>query len=91
MVTAIVLANVKRGEIDETAQALLKLSGVSEVYSVAGAWDIAVIVRVPRNEDLADIVTNGMLRVEGILKTETLIGFQAYSNYDLDRMFTLGL
>lgn len=91
MVTAIVLANVKRGAIDETAQALLELKGVSEVYSVAGAWDIAVIVRVPRNEDLADIVTHGMLGIEGILKTETLIGFQAYSNYDLDRMFTLGL
>ena len=91
MVTAIVLANVKRGAIDETAQALLALKGVSEVYSVAGAWDIAVIVRVQNNEDLADIVTNRMLRIDGILKTETLIGFRAYSNYDLDRMFTLGM
>ncbi len=91
MVTAIVLANVKRGAIDETAQTLLELKGVSEVYSVAGNWDIVVIVRVPRNEDLADIVTHGMLGIDGILKTETLIGFQAYSNYDLDRMFTLGL
>lgn len=91
MVTAIVLANVKRGAIDETAQALLALNGVSEVYSVAGEWDIAVIVRVNRNEDLADIITNHMLRIDGIVKTETLIGFRAYSNYDLDRMFTLGL
>lgn len=91
MVTAIVLANVKRGAVDDTAQALLALKGVSEVYSVAGAWDIAVVVRVSDNEALADIVTNQMLCIDGILKTETLIGFRAYSNYDLDRMFTLGM
>ena len=91
MVTAFVLANIKRGEIDKTAQGLLKLDGVAEVYSVAGEWDIVIICRVRENEQLADLITNQMLKLDGILKTETLIGFRAYSNYDLDRIFTLGM
>ncbi|HEO72223.1 MAG TPA: Lrp/AsnC family transcriptional regulator [Candidatus Hydrogenedentes bacterium] len=91
MVTAIVLAQVKRGEINAVAQDLLKLDGVAEVYSVAGEWDLVIIVRVQKNEQVAEIVTDQMLKLEGLVKTETLIGFRAYSNYDLDRMFTLGL
>ena len=91
MVTAIVLATVKRNAVNETAQTLLELKGISEVYSVAGAWDLVVMVRVAENEQLADLITDKMLKVEGLLKTETLIGFRAYSNYDLDRMFTLGM
>jgi DNA-binding Lrp family transcriptional regulator len=90
MVNAIILANVKRNAINETAQALLEIDGVTEVYSVAGDWDLVVIVRVQTNEQLADIVTNHMLKLDALLKTTTLIGFRAYSNYDLDRMFTLG-
>ncbi len=91
MVTAIVLAYARRNSINETAQALLELPGVTEVYSVAGEWDLAVIIRVKENEQLADLITDKMLAIEGIIKTTTLIGFRAYSNYDLDRMFGIGL
>jgi len=91
MVTAIVLANVKRDAVNETAQDLLKLKGVAEVYSIAGDWDLAIIIRVKDNDQLADVVTNHMLKLEGITKTTTLLAFRAYSNYDLDRMFSIGL
>jgi DNA-binding Lrp family transcriptional regulator len=91
MVTAIVLAKVKRDAINETAQELLKVNGIAEVYSVAGNWDLAIIIRVKDNDSLADVVTNHLLRLGAIEQTETLIGFRAYSNYDLDRMFSIGL
>ena len=91
MVNAIVLANVKRDAINETAQTLLTLTGVSEVYSVAGEWDLVIMIRVNENEQLADLITDKLLKVHGIIKTTTLMGFRAYSNHDLDRMFTLGL
>ena len=91
MVTAIVLASVKRDEINETAQELLKIKGVSEVYSIAGDWDLAIIIRVQDNDGLADVVTNHMLRLCAIEKTKTLLGFRAYSNFDLDRMFSIGI
>jgi len=91
MVTAIVLANVKRSAIGDTAQALLGLDGVAEVYSVGGEWDLVIMVRAKDNDQLADVITEHMLRLEGIVKTTTLIGFRAYSNYDLDRMFGIGM
>ena len=90
MVTAIVLINAKRDRIPETTQALLGLAGVAEVYSVAGEWDIAAIVRVKQNEQLADLMTRKMLKLEGIEKTTTLIAFEAFSKYDLERMFSIG-
>jgi len=90
MVTAIVLANVKRSAINETAQTLLGLAGVAEVYSVAGEWDLAVMVRAKDNDELADVVTKHMLKLDEIMKTTTLMAFRAYSNYDLERMFSIG-
>lgn len=37
MVTAIVLMKAARGSVSSAARALLDISGVNEVYSVAGA------------------------------------------------------
>lgn len=90
MVTALILMNVRRDAINETAQALLELKGVAEVYSIAGEWDLAAMVRVRQNEDLADLVTGKLLKLDGIQKSTTLIAFRAYSNYDLERMFSIG-
>ncbi|MFP4055818.1 MAG: Lrp/AsnC family transcriptional regulator [Candidatus Brocadiia bacterium] len=91
MVTAIVLINARRDAVNETAQALVGLDGVAEVYSVAGDWDLAAILRTKTNEQLADLVTNHMLKLEGILKTTTLIAFRTYSRFDLERMFSIGM
>ena len=91
MVTAFILVNARRDAVNETAQNLLHLSGVTEVYSTAGEWDLISVVRVKSNDELADLVTNHMLKLEGIVKTQTVIAFRAYSEYDLERMFGLGL
>ena len=91
MVTAIVLINARRDAIDETAQALVEMDGVAEVYSVAGEFDLVAVIRASSNEQLADIVTGHMLQLGGIEKTTTLIAFRAYSRYDLERMFSIGL
>ena len=90
MVTAVVLINVKRDAINETAEALLELPGVAEVYSVAGDWDLVAMLRVRTNEQLADLVTKQLLKLQGIVRTNTLIAFRAYSHYDLERMFSIG-
>jgi DNA-binding Lrp family transcriptional regulator len=90
MVTAFVLVNVDRDKVNETAQALLDLDGVAEVYSVAGQWDLVAVIRARANEQLADIVTGHMLKLTGIRETTTLIAFKAYSKHDLERMFSIG-
>lgn len=91
MVTAIVLLNVERDKINAVAQTLSDMDGISEVYSVAGEYDLSVIIRVKDNEGLADLVTSKMLKVAGITKSETLIAFRAYSKHDLERMFAIGM
>jgi DNA-binding Lrp family transcriptional regulator len=91
MVTAIVLIHVEAGAVQGAAEGLSKLPGVAEVYSVAGEWDLVAILRVARNEDLADLVTRSLATVDGIASTETLIAFRAYSRFDLERMFSIGM
>ena len=91
MVTAIVLLNVARARVAEVADELASLEGISEVYSVAGRFDLVAMVRVKANEDLADIVTTRMQKIDGIESTETLIAFRAYSRVDLEGVFSIGL
>lgn len=91
MVSALVLMTIERNLINEVAEKLLEIKGVSEVYSVAGQYDLVGVIRVPDNESLAEVVTEHMLQVEGIISSETLIAFRVYSKHDLERMFAIGL
>jgi DNA-binding Lrp family transcriptional regulator len=91
MITAIVNINAAVDRIPEVAQAIAELEGVSEVYSVAGDVDLVALVRVRRHEDLADIIAGRLNKVEGVLATQTLIAFQAYSKHDLESTFSLGI
>ena len=91
MVTAIVLINTHHGRINEVAEALAELAEFSEVYSVGGSYDIVGILRVETNEDIADMVTNRMIRIEGIENTETMIAFKTYSRHDLEEIFSIGM
>ena len=90
MVAAVVLLNVERDQINEVAEKLAAMDGVSEVYSVSGRYDLVVVLRVKTNEQLADLVTGNMLKLKGIKQTETLIAFRALSRYDLEAAFSLG-
>jgi DNA-binding Lrp family transcriptional regulator len=48
------------------------------------------IIRVKDNDRLAETVTKHMRKVTGILSTETMLAFQAYSHHDLEGMFSIG-
>ena len=91
MVSAVVLLNVERGKINEVAEVLAEMKGVSEVYSVGGRYDLVAVIRVKENDDLAELVTNHMLKVEGIADSETLIAFRVFSRHDLESMFSVGM
>jgi DNA-binding Lrp family transcriptional regulator len=90
MVTAITLFSAERKAINDVATKLADIDGVSEVYSIAGEYDIAAIIRVDTNEHLADIVTKHMLKIPGIIDSQTMIAFQVFSRHDLERMFAIG-
>ena len=62
MVNAVVLIGCAIDGIPEAAQAIADIDGVSEVYSVAGEYDLVAIVRVPMHEDLARVIPQGVAR-----------------------------
>jgi DNA-binding Lrp family transcriptional regulator len=89
-VHAVVLVQCEIDAIPEAAQAIAGLEGVSEVYSVAGEFDLVAIVRVGEHDELATVIPGGIAKVEGVERTETLIAFQVYSKHDLERLFSIG-
>jgi len=91
MVNALVLLNVSRDKVNAVAEMLAEMDGISEVYSVAGRYDLAVIIRARDNDQMAELVTNHMLKVEGIQKSETLVAFRVHSKHDLEGMFSIGM
>ena len=90
MVSAVVLLTCERDQINSVAEELTGMKGISEVFSVAGQYDLVAILRVPTNTALADLVTGKLLHVEGILDSETLIAFKVFSKHDLEAMFEVG-
>lgn len=91
MVTAIVLISAETDRIPALAAAIAGMDGVQEVFSVAGRHDLVAIVKVAKNEDLADVISDRMRHLDGIVATETLIAFRAYSKQELEAGFELGL
>lgn len=90
MVSAVILLVVEKSKINEVAEQLVDMKGITEVYSVAGQYDLVAIVRVRANEGIADAVTRQMLKIDGIIRSETLIAFRVFSRYDLERIFSIG-
>jgi DNA-binding Lrp family transcriptional regulator len=91
LVNAIVLIRTERRRLQQTAEALLEIDEVKEVYSVAGEYDLVAIVRVRNYDQMAEVVPGKLAQVDGIADTTTLMAFQCYSRRDLERMWGIGL
>ena len=91
MVTSILLIKADRMKINDVAQQLADIKGISEVYSVSGRYDIIAIARVKTNDELADLVTNELIKIKSITETETNLAFKTVSRHDLEAMFSIGM
>lgn len=91
MITAVVLIKAQTDRVTALAEQMAELKGVSEVFSVAGQYDLVALVRVRENEDLARVISDRMRKLPGITGSETLIAFKVYSRKDLEAAFSLGL
>jgi DNA-binding Lrp family transcriptional regulator len=91
VVTALVLINCEHGRVSETAQELLEVPEVVEVYSVAGEYDLVAIVQVKEYDEMAAVVTDRIGQIAGILGTTTLMAFRSYSAHLLERQWGVGL
>jgi len=89
MVNAIVLLKVEPKRITKVVEQLVNVKHVSEVYSVSGRYDIVAIVRAPDNDAIAEVMTEHVVDIEGLVSSETLLSFRAHSKHDLERMFDM--
>ena len=90
MITAIVLINAEKSAIGDLGEKLAAVAGVSEVYSVTGEVDFIAVIRARQHEELADIVTKGIIQLPGVAKSHTHVAFKAYSRHDLESIFAIG-
>ena len=90
MITAIVQVRCSRDLIPQTAEAIAGIPGIAEVYSVSGDYDLMAILKVRNYDDIAAVVTEQMVKVPGIVRTNTISAFRVYSRTDREAGFTLG-
>lgn len=90
MITSIVFVHVASSQIPEVAEQIAAIEGVSEVYSVTGRIDLIAMIRAHEFDAIAEIVSDKIAKVDGVIDTETHLAFRAYSKHDLDATFALG-
>jgi DNA-binding Lrp family transcriptional regulator len=90
MTHAVVLIEAERDALSTLGSALADIDGVAEAYSVTGEWDFVAIIRVPRHELLAEIVTGTLAQLSGVVRTQTMVAFEAFSRHDLEALFSIG-
>jgi DNA-binding Lrp family transcriptional regulator len=90
MTNAVVLIEAERDALSTLGGALADVEGVAEAYSVTGEWDFVAIVRVSDHEQLADVVTTEIGGLAGVMRTQTMVAFTAFSRHDLESLFSIG-
>jgi DNA-binding Lrp family transcriptional regulator len=90
MTHAVVLIKAEREAIPTLGGRLAEVEGVAEAYSVTGEWDYVAILRLGEADELAELVTGKLARLRGIDKTYTMVAFEAFSQHDLEAMFSIG-
>ena len=90
MTHAIVLIEAERDALATLGGRLAEIEGVSAAYSVTGEWDFVAVLSLRRHEQLAEVVTHGIVKLEGVVRTQTMVAFEAFSRHDLESLFSIG-
>jgi DNA-binding Lrp family transcriptional regulator len=78
MKAAFVMVKCAPGRLEEVANAIMELDGVSEVHSVTGDHDLLVKLYAPTYEDFGDLIPDRLQRIAGVVDTITLLAFRAF-------------
>ena len=78
MNTAILLLKIDHRKVTGTAEAILDIAGVSEVYSVSGRYDLLVMVKCESLDRIERLITDQLLKLDGIMDSETMFAFRSY-------------
>ncbi len=78
MKAAFVLVRADLGKVEQVANGIMEIDGVSEVHSITGPWDLLVKLYAPDYDQFGDIIPDRLQKVPGIRDTETLLAFRAF-------------
>jgi DNA-binding Lrp family transcriptional regulator len=78
MKAAFVLVKCELGRIEQVANALMEIEGVSEVHSVTGDHDLLVKLYAPEYDDFGDLIPDRLQKVTGVRETTTMLAFRAF-------------
>ncbi|MFB6147139.1 MAG: Lrp/AsnC family transcriptional regulator [Halobacteriaceae archaeon] len=78
MPTALVLITAAQSGIGDAIDGLSDMSDVTEVYSVAGEYDLVATVQVEEYERFAEVIPERLQTIDGVETTQTLMAFKTY-------------
>jgi DNA-binding Lrp family transcriptional regulator len=78
MKAAFVLVKCELGRLEEVANAIMEIEGVSEVHSVTGEYDLLVKLYAPEYEAFGDVIPDRLQKVPGVKHTQTMLAFRAF-------------
>ena len=90
MTHAVVLIKAEREGLSTLGGQLADVEGVAEAYSVTGEWDFVAILRVRDQQEVQQVVTGRFAELKGIRDTQTMVAFEAFSQHDLEALFSIG-
>ncbi len=78
MKAAFVLVKCELGRLEQVANALMEIEGVSEVHSITGTYDLLVKLYATTYDDFGDLIPDSLQKVPGIRDTTTMLAFRAF-------------
>jgi DNA-binding Lrp family transcriptional regulator len=88
MIHAFVLIDVEPAFIAGVAEQIAEVDGVRSAHSVAGGVaDVIAVLEVPDHDAIATVVTEHVVKLEGVIGTQTAIAFRTYAPSELDAAF----
>jgi DNA-binding Lrp family transcriptional regulator len=78
MPTAIVLLKIDPKKVTGTAEKLLDIPAVTDVYSISGKHDLLAIIKCDSVDMIESVITDHLLRTDGIIDSETMFAFRSY-------------
>jgi len=75
---AFVLVKCELGRLEDVANAVMEIEGVSEVHSITGEHDLLVKLYAPTYEAFGDLIPDRLQKVPGVAHTVTMLAFRAF-------------
>jgi len=72
------MLKIEPRKVTGTAEKLLEIRDITEVYSVSGRYDLLVIIKSESLDKIEYVITDELLRTEGIVDSETMFAFRSY-------------